>query len=386
MAKVNVPNQQGTSSEAFEVGYPVGQVFDTSLLTAKRTWVLPDNDGSPGYVLSTDGASNLDWAAPGAATAAGSNTEIQFNSSGVFGADSGFTFNTSGGKNLEIGGGPTSTVDDGRIRIFSSTSSNVNELILQATSSDSSLSFVGGDGFLRINGTTGRLHVGRGSYTPLLIDLAAGGDIIFKDASGNENFWIFGATGAWGVGAGSSAGTAGQVITSQGSSLPPKWDTPTGGGGSGSAPFYEEAVATASQTVFNTTMATTASAADKAYLTIYVNGIQMMEGATRAFTVTGANQITFNFGLALNDDVAFYGYPLASPPGYEEQVATSGQTVVNTTVPTVASSGGIAHLQVFVNGALAMEGATKKFTVTGANQLTFNAGLRLNDDLAIFSF
>lgn len=74
------------------------------------------------------------------------------------------------------------------------------------------------------------------------------------------------------------------------------------------APNYEEFAATAAQTVFNTTMTTTAKAAGKAYLQIYVNGVFQQEGASKAFTVTGATQVTFNAGLALNDDVAIFGY------------------------------------------------------------------------------
>jgi hypothetical protein len=76
----------------------------------------------------------------------------------------------------------------------------------------------------------------------------------------------------------------------------------------GSVPDYEEFVATAAQTVFNPALSTVAKAAGKAYLQVFVNGVFQMEGATKAFTVTGANQLTFNAGLALNDDVAIYSF------------------------------------------------------------------------------
>lgn len=75
-----------------------------------------------------------------------------------------------------------------------------------------------------------------------------------------------------------------------------------------------------------------------------------------------------------------------TPPKHEQLVATAAQTVVTTTVATVAKSGTIAHLMVYVNGILQQEDATKAFTVTGANELTFAAPLNLNDDIAIFAF
>jgi hypothetical protein len=69
---------------------------------------------------------------------------------------------------------------------------------------------------------------------------------------------------------------------------------------------------------------------------------------------------------------------------YEEFVATAAQTVFNTTIPTVAKSGTVVRLQVFVNGVFQQEGATKNFTVTGANQITFSTGLTLNSDVVVF--
>jgi len=82
------------------------------------------------------------------------------------------------------------------------------------------------------------------------------------------------------------------------------------------------------------------------------------------------------------------------PPGsltgvnIDEFVATGGQTVFNTTnVPTVAPSGSPgnkAYIQVFVNGILQKYGPGFSYTVTGANQITFNSGLTLNDDVTIY--
>lgn len=74
------------------------------------------------------------------------------------------------------------------------------------------------------------------------------------------------------------------------------------------APNYQEFVSTAAQTVFNTTINTTAKAAGKAYLQVYISGVFQQEGATKQFTVTGANQLTFNVGLAAGLDVVMFSY------------------------------------------------------------------------------
>ena len=60
--------------------------------------------GTNGYVLTTDGLGNLDWAAGGGGgngSPGGSNTQIQYNDTGTFGGTSGFTFNkTSNAVNM----------------------------------------------------------------------------------------------------------------------------------------------------------------------------------------------------------------------------------------------------------------------------------------------
>ena len=49
--------------------------------------------GSANYILSTDGAGNLSWEPAGSGTAAGSNTQVQFNNEGLLAGNSTFTFN-----------------------------------------------------------------------------------------------------------------------------------------------------------------------------------------------------------------------------------------------------------------------------------------------------
>lgn len=54
------------------------------------------NGGTSGYVIQTDGAGNLSWVAQAVgANVAGSNTQVQYNNSGNFGATSNFTYNSS---------------------------------------------------------------------------------------------------------------------------------------------------------------------------------------------------------------------------------------------------------------------------------------------------
>ena len=57
-------------------------------------YTFPANNGDASQVLTTDGSGNLSWeTAGGGGTPAGSDTQIQYNNAGAFGADSGLTFN-----------------------------------------------------------------------------------------------------------------------------------------------------------------------------------------------------------------------------------------------------------------------------------------------------
>lgn len=79
-------------------------------------------------------------------------------------------------------------------------------------------------------------------------------------------------------------------------------------GGSSSIPTYEGITATAGQTVVNTIVDTVAITGNTSYLLVFVNGVMQMEGALLQYTVTGPNQITFTYPLALNDSIAIYSY------------------------------------------------------------------------------
>lgn len=103
--------------------------------------------GTAGFVLSTDGAGNLTWTAQTgtagtAVAAAGSNTQIQFNDSGVIGANTQFTYNKV-----------TDTFNVGNIVANGSGLTNVNAANVVGTHSN--LSVVGDsslNGLVNING------------------------------------------------------------------------------------------------------------------------------------------------------------------------------------------------------------------------------------------
>lgn len=63
------------------------------------TYTLPSTDGSSGQFLSTNGSGTLSWATGGGGgggTPGGSNTQVQYNSSGSFAGSANFTFNGTG--------------------------------------------------------------------------------------------------------------------------------------------------------------------------------------------------------------------------------------------------------------------------------------------------
>lgn len=64
-----------------------------SINTVAYSW--PGSQGGANTFLKNDGSGNLTWAAGGATSPAGSDTQVQFNNAGSFGASSGLTWTTS---------------------------------------------------------------------------------------------------------------------------------------------------------------------------------------------------------------------------------------------------------------------------------------------------
>jgi len=96
---------------------------------------------------------------------------------------------------------------------------------------------------------------------------------------------------------------------------------------------------------------------------------------------TNAPTLGMYLGASALNTLEFYTLPI---PAYELIVATAAQTVFNTTISTIANGINTARLQVFVSGSKKIE--VTDYTVTGANQITFNAGLVLNDNVEFYAF
>lgn len=84
-------------------------------------------------------------------------------------------------------------------------------------------------------------------------------------------------------------------------------DAVAGGGGGATGVSVDEFTATGGQTIFNTTnVSTTAKTTTQYFQKVFKNGVLQKEGASFSFTVTGANQITFNTGLVAGDEVIVF--------------------------------------------------------------------------------
>jgi len=104
--------------------------------------------------------------------------------------------------------------------------------------------------------------------------------------------------GAWAVSG--DTGQQGMVLTSNGENDTPTWKS--------QSPDYEELTATTDQTVFDTTVNTVPNSLGKSRLQVFVNGVLQREGDTKAYLVTGPNQITFNQGLQADDELSIYSF------------------------------------------------------------------------------
>jgi len=96
----------GSTTEAFDFTFNLMaggataaekmRIASTGAITFNQAYTFPVADGNPNEFLQTDGAGNLSFAAGGGSgTPAGSDTEIQFNNAGAFGADAGLTYDSS---------------------------------------------------------------------------------------------------------------------------------------------------------------------------------------------------------------------------------------------------------------------------------------------------
>ena len=262
---------------------------------------------------------------------------------------------------------------------------------------------------LRVTG--GPLDLASGS--PLTINSSAGtsGQVLKSNGPGTNPTWSSVGSGTvTSVGVSSAGSAAGAItigsspITSSGTiTITPNVFTagqpgvvPLSGGGTVNFLRADGAWTTPAGGGTVTSVGLTSAGANAAALTI----------ASSPVTTTGTISITANAFTSGNPGIVpasgggatkflradgIWSVPSGSggltPPYYLAMVATSGQTVFNTgSLNTVANSAGQSSLQVFVNGVKQMEGSTKAYTVTGAHQITFTAGVVLNSDVEFYAF
>ena len=125
-------------------------------------------------------------------------------------------------------------------------------------------------------------------------------------------------------------------------------------------------------------------------LVVFLNGQKMVVGVNYIELSSSSLQWT-SPTLTAVDILEFYTEmtaAVATGNTYEE--FTGGSVVagvLNTTITTASNTnGGAAKLQVFVNGIYYQEGAGKNYTVTGANQITFNVTINPTDDIVLYAF
>lgn len=304
-----------------------GLITAVSAVPISIAGLLPSQTGNVGDFLTTNGTS-LSWA-PGVTTAAGSNTQIQYNNATVFGASPGFTWNDST-QTLNLGKTTSTTASlttsanssgfvnlsivGGEIDITAGTPSNPgpgNRIVLTGGAGTST----GNGGAINIiagtapgSGIGGAVVISGGSSAS-----STGGAVVIQTtpnvAGGLTNRVQFTAQGEWVVNG--ISGLAGQVLTSAGVGVPPVWNY-----GKNNDVFF----ATASQTILNTTAVQTitksAFPSGTSYVQVFVNGVQQREDNSTGtgfvahppgqFFVSGAHQITFFTGLSLGDEVTLY--------------------------------------------------------------------------------
>lgn len=109
------------------------------------------------------------------------------------------------------------------------------------------------------------------------------------------------------------------------------------------APVYETLIATAGQTIVNTTVNTTPNANGVSYLLVFVSGVMQIEGSTFNYTVTGPNQLTFTTAFLGSESISIYSYASGVSIGggsgyYEDTPSVFFQPPVGVT-PSVVATG-----------------------------------------------
>lgn len=282
--------------------------------------------GTSGYVLSTDGTGNLSWITNDAGVA-GSNTQVQFNNAGAFGASANFTFDSS-----------TNTLS-----------------VTNIVANGAGLTSLAG---ANVTGQVSNALIAGTVYTNAQPNITSVGTLTGLSVSGNSTFSNIAVTGESNLGSLANititGGSAGYTIVTDGAGNL-SWSP--GGGGSGFVGVTkDDFVANGTQTSFAlSTTPTTAEAVQ-----VNINGLIQLE---TSYTVSGSN-------------VVFSTAPLN---GQKIEVTTYGVVSIaatDTQVPFVSNGSFVG------NANFTFDSSNSRLTVTNITSSgTANVGNLRTDNL-----
>lgn len=181
------------------------------------------NFGTAGQALVSGGSTAAPTWASVTTSPAGSNTQVQYNNGGAFGASSNLTY------------------DGTKLAILSSSAAVLESIKSTSSTSQSALFQVNNDADVPFNigvfGSTAGTFGVLGASTPFVstnastlnfVNTNASGAVVFGTGSSATERFRFGPAGQFGIG-GATYGTSGQVLTSGGASAAPTWSTPGAG-------------------------------------------------------------------------------------------------------------------------------------------------------------
>lgn len=191
--------------------------------------------------ITVDSTGRVTTASNGTNTIAGSNTQVQFNNSGAFGASPYFTWDdtdTALTLSNSFGFGTIQTLTGGILSLFGGSVNDTNassiSLINNVGTAGGYISITGGDATLGNGGEvqiTGGNGGSGGSDNGGSITISSGSGasaglsgVVTFSTNGTSRLSIDG-FGAWILGG--SSGTSGQILTSNGAGLAPTWQTKT---------------------------------------------------------------------------------------------------------------------------------------------------------------
>lgn len=223
-------------------------------LASDYTFTLPTSAGTSGYSLVTDGSGNTSWSlvsSGGGGTPGGSDTQVQYNSSGSFAGSSGFTFDGTGtvyvANGIELGAASDTTLT----RASAGNIAVEGNLIYRAGGTDVPVA----DGGTGLSSTTAYAVLCGGTTSTGALQSVA------------------------------SVGTAGQVLTSNGAGALPTFQS----GGSGSWVKISSTTASASSSVSFTGLSSTYIS----YVVVITNLVPTTNGTDLYLRTSADNGATY---------------------------------------------------------------------------------------------